>query len=89
MKTFDRIIIWVIVQLVVIALLYNLGLIPSHIVLDRLVWGGTSGFKWALSYAIYFVPYCLLICLIYTIVGVLVTKKVPIHSKRLCFPDLG
>ena len=82
MKTFDRIIIWVIVQLVVIALLYNLGLIPSHIVLDRLVWGGTSGFKWALSYAIYFVPYCLLICLIYTIVGVLVTKKVPIHSKR-------
>ena len=82
MKTFDRIIIWVIVQLAVIALLYNLGLIPSRIVLDKLAWGGNSGFKWALSYAIYFVPYCLLICIIYTIVGVLVTKKVPIHSKR-------
>ena len=82
MKTVDRIILWLVVQLSIIALLYNVGFIPSHIVRCRLSWGGNSGFKWALNYMLYFIPYCVLICINYTIVGVLVTRKVPIHSKK-------
>lgn len=82
MKTIDRIIMWVIIQLAVIALLYNLGLVPSRIILDKLAWGSNTVFRWSLSYAIYFVPCCVLTCVVYTIVGVLVTRSVPIHSKK-------
>ena len=82
MKTLGKILFWILVQLGCIAILYKMRFIPSYLVLDYLGRGCLSWFTWDLCYMIYFVPYCVLICIIYTIVGVLVTKKVPIHSKK-------
>ena len=77
-----KILFWFFVQIGFVVLLYHLGFIPSNIVLNGLIWGGNSGFKWSLNYAMIVVPLCVLCCLIYTIVGVVVTSKVPIRSKR-------
>ena len=77
-----KILFWFFVQIGFVVLLYHLGFIPSNIVLNGLIWGGNSGFKWSLNYAMIVVPLCVLCCLIYTIVGVVVTSKVPVHSKR-------
>ena len=82
MRYLDKVLFWFLVQIGIIALLYHIGFIPSHLVLDRLTWGGNTGFKWALNYTLKVVPLCVITCLIYTIVGVVVTKKVPIHSKK-------
>ena len=81
MKTLDKILFWFLVQIGFIVLLYNMGLFPSRIVLDNLLWAGQSSLKWAFSY-LSIIPYCLVICLIYTVVGIIVTKHVPIHSKK-------
>ena len=81
MKTLDKILFWFFVQIGFIALLYNIGLFPSRLVFDNLLWGGQSSINWALSY-LSVIPYCLVICLTYTLVGIIVTKHVPIHSKK-------
>ena len=46
------------------------------------MWGGLSGLGWSIGYIHYFVPLCYLICLFYTIVGVLITRRISIHSIR-------
>ena len=81
-KTAISIIVWLFVQILIIALLYGMGEVPSAVIMNRLGWGGLSGVEWALNYKLLFVPLCYVICLIYTIAGVVVTNRIPMHSKR-------
>ena len=82
LKSTISIIVWLFVQILIIALLYGMGAVPSAVIMNRLGWGGLSGVEWALNYELLFVPLCYVICLIYTIAGVVVTNRIPMHSKR-------